>query len=926
MGVVYKARQPQLDRLVALKILAPERVKDARFAERFLREAQALAKLNHPNIVTIHDFGQSGGYFYLLMEFVDGVNLRELLRAGRMSSKEALAIVPAICEALQFAHDRGIVHRDIKPENILLDKEGKVKIADFGIARIMGSTVAGETSAKAAAAPVAGLTAESVLGTPKYMSPEQAEKPGEVDHRADIYSLGVVFYEMLTGELPGQQLQPPSRKVHIDVRLDEVVLRALEKKPELRFQQASALRTQLETISAEMAKTPLRSSETKSPARRSRIQTGALIALDIIVAGLLALAGWAVKGMGIFFNALYFFVLLMGPIRIVLISWQIFSGSLEHRLWRKPFARELRGQRWQVLNGWIFWLLAGLILEMCIVPAQFKAADYSVMRALAWGSVGLLMLLELLPGKRIRMATNLVFAAGSVFMATQMARIYWPVPKSEGVILSAPVRGEWLVLHGGRSSLINGHYDFTSQRDALDIERLVNGHERTGSAKQLESYPSWGETLLAPADGKITEVISNLEDNVIGGSDVENPAGNHIVMDIGNGRFVVMAHLQQGSLLVVDGDVVHTGQPLAKCGNSGNTSHPHLHIQAQNQPRFQYDDVTTYPILFRDATGVRAKRAILDAPFFVRRNDRIISEALPGRVGVDGPVMSQPAEAKISTTGEGQYPGQKSAISPATIAEPPQLRFLAWQDEWQTNHPGAARHSDGSTVTNELELRALRVVTPSGMDVSRDVDLAKRNLRFLHLWFSHPLFEGQFFREITLLDDQGGIVPAGAYGWMHGGAQKASAQNGNLGWITYTLSPGKDTNIPAHVTVRLRYTVGPLERTQEVEVQSGTRNSIGLEGSSLLNGLGQDADGKAFVAIAVDTEKMKTRRFGVIAVTKEGRELESSGGETGGSGVGSGVSVANFIFDTPLSNIKTFRIGTQPIRMVEWKNVVLPGN
>ena len=118
MGVVYKARQKTLNRLVALKLLAPERVQDAKFAERFAREAQALAALNHPNIVTIHDYGQAGGFYYLLMEFVDGVTLRQLLSQERVSAREALAIVPQICEALQFAHDQGIVHRDIKPENI----------------------------------------------------------------------------------------------------------------------------------------------------------------------------------------------------------------------------------------------------------------------------------------------------------------------------------------------------------------------------------------------------------------------------------------------------------------------------------------------------------------------------------------------------------------------------------------------------------------------------------------------------------------------------------------------------------------------------------------------------------------------------------------------------------------------------------------
>ena len=138
MGVVYKARQPRLNRLVALKILARDKEQDGQFAERFTREAQTLARLNHPNIVTIHDFGEAGGYCYLVMEFVDGLNLRQLLLTRKMPPDQALTIVPKICEALQYAHEQGIVHRDIKPENILLDKQGRVKIADFGIAKMLG--------------------------------------------------------------------------------------------------------------------------------------------------------------------------------------------------------------------------------------------------------------------------------------------------------------------------------------------------------------------------------------------------------------------------------------------------------------------------------------------------------------------------------------------------------------------------------------------------------------------------------------------------------------------------------------------------------------------------------------------------------------------------------------------------------------------
>jgi tRNA A-37 threonylcarbamoyl transferase component Bud32 len=247
MGIVYKARQKHLDRLVALKVLPPEISRDGSFAERFAREARALAKLNHPNIVSIFDSGESDGLFYFVMEFVDGTNLRQAMKASQISPREALAIVPVICDALQYAHDIGIVHRDIKPENVLLDKKGRVKIADFGLAKLLNPRT-----------PDIALTQTGLMmGTPKYMAPEQMDRPAEVDHRADIYSLGVVFYEMLTGELPVGRFALPSQRVQIDVRLDEVVLRTLEQQPERRYQHVSEVKTQLETIAGVLDKLPL---------------------------------------------------------------------------------------------------------------------------------------------------------------------------------------------------------------------------------------------------------------------------------------------------------------------------------------------------------------------------------------------------------------------------------------------------------------------------------------------------------------------------------------------------------------------------------------------------------------------------------------------------------------------------------------------
>jgi serine/threonine protein kinase len=239
MGIVYKARQPRLDRLVALKILPVESEQHPSFAERFNREAKALAKLGHPGIVNVYDFGQTGQYYYFVMEYVDGMNLRQLLQSQTIEPRQALELVTQICTALQFAHDEGVVHRDIKPENILLNKKGQVKIADFGLAKLLGT------------APDTALTmSQAAMGTLNYMAPEQRQNAQGVDHRADIYSLGVVFYEMLTGEVPMGRFEPPSKRVQVDVRLDEVVLRALEREPARRYQQASEIKSGVDAITS----------------------------------------------------------------------------------------------------------------------------------------------------------------------------------------------------------------------------------------------------------------------------------------------------------------------------------------------------------------------------------------------------------------------------------------------------------------------------------------------------------------------------------------------------------------------------------------------------------------------------------------------------------------------------------------------------
>jgi serine/threonine protein kinase len=250
MGAVFRARQPKLNRLVALKVLPAALVeRDPAFAERFEREGQMLARLHHPNIVAVYDSGRAGDFFYLLMEHVDGVNLRQAMRASRFTTAQALGIVPRICDALQFAHEEGVLHRDIKPENILLDGRGRVKLADFGIGKMVNdTTLEPQSGAESSAGHLTQMGA--TLGTPAYMAPEQRDQPGQVDHRADIYSLGVVFYELLTGELPQGKFAPPSKLSASDPRVDAIVQQALEKEREHRQQSAGEVRTQVENVTA----------------------------------------------------------------------------------------------------------------------------------------------------------------------------------------------------------------------------------------------------------------------------------------------------------------------------------------------------------------------------------------------------------------------------------------------------------------------------------------------------------------------------------------------------------------------------------------------------------------------------------------------------------------------------------------------------
>ncbi len=239
MGAVYKGRQKSLDRIVAIKILPPEAgAGDMQFIERFRNEARTMAKMNHPAIVHVYDFGEtSEGQFFIVMEFIDGTDVAKMIQSqGKLPEGYALSITAHVCDALGYAHTHGVVHRDIKPANILINMEGQVKVADFGLAKA--------TDPKAM-----GLTQTNMtMGTPDFVSPEALTPGVALDGRADLYAVGVMLYNMLTGTIPRGAFRMPSITLQTDARFDKIILKAMEMDRSNRYQTALDLRRDLDVI------------------------------------------------------------------------------------------------------------------------------------------------------------------------------------------------------------------------------------------------------------------------------------------------------------------------------------------------------------------------------------------------------------------------------------------------------------------------------------------------------------------------------------------------------------------------------------------------------------------------------------------------------------------------------------------------------
>ncbi len=233
MGAVYRGIQLKLDRNVAIKVLPKTFGADLNFAARFEGEAKAMAKLTHNNIVSVFDYGETsdGGLLFFCMEFVEGTDLQHVIYVDEPPVAHKLSYLGQICDALAYAHSNGIIHRDIKPENILIDKSGMIKVADFGLARVDQASIENGVE----------------LGTPDYMAPEVLEPDVAIDHRADIFSMGVLIYQTLTGKLPTAEA-PLASSLGFDIRFDDLIAKAMQYDRDARYQTITELKAALGAI------------------------------------------------------------------------------------------------------------------------------------------------------------------------------------------------------------------------------------------------------------------------------------------------------------------------------------------------------------------------------------------------------------------------------------------------------------------------------------------------------------------------------------------------------------------------------------------------------------------------------------------------------------------------------------------------------
>ena len=332
-------------------------------------------------------------------------------------------------------------------------------------------------------------------------------------------------------------------------------------------------------------------------------------------------------------EALALLVLSVALVTVVSRAWHARRGGLEYGLLHHPFRRELRPHLLQCINHWLFWALFGaavlagtfttvpaLVALVLSLPLPDRMPYPPLVISLGVAAVAMAAL-ALMPRRRVQVATNVLVAIGTVFLAIQLVRI--DTPPTDPVAIDSPLAGEWAMLSGGRSALVSHHYPTPIVSNAVDFVRLDDeGRGHVGDPKQEKSWYSFDQPVMSPADGTVVSVTDVHPDEPVGNVGEKPSTGNHIVLDIGSGRYAVLAHLRQGSARVSAGERVRPGQQIAAVGDSGDSLVPHLHLQVQDSPTFG-EHARTAPMVFRSVVLIRGGRESTPAEADLRRGDHI---------------------------------------------------------------------------------------------------------------------------------------------------------------------------------------------------------------------------------------------------------------------------------------------------------------
>jgi hypothetical protein len=384
-----------------------------------------------------------------------------------------------------------------------------------------------------------------------------------------------------------------------------------------------------------MVKTPMKTETERAKKERGRPVALGKVNLLLALLALLVLAGTYWMGVLTQFvpEALALLVLTLSLVTLASRAWHARRGGLEYGLLRHPFRREMRPYLLQCLNQWLFWasfgvaILAGtfttfpaLLGSFFSLPLPERIPYQPLVISLGVGAL-VMAALALVPRPRVQVATNVLVAIGTVFLAVQLVRIY--APPADPVAVEPPLAGEWAMLAGGRGTLVSHHYPAANVSNAVDFMRLDGeGRGYRGDRARAESWYGFGAPVLAPADGTVVSVSDVHPDEPIGDLGQRPPYGNHIVLDIGGGRYAVLAHLEQGSARVSEGERVRVGQTIAAVGDTGRSLWPHLHFHVQEGPDLD-QQARTVPVVFRDVVLIRGGRESTPAEADLRRGDHI---------------------------------------------------------------------------------------------------------------------------------------------------------------------------------------------------------------------------------------------------------------------------------------------------------------